>query len=91
MKLYGRIEQLTATTGANFPVVFKAMTPQLDTTPGKKLTGKVGVDPTVFSGSIANSFPNDFRGNLGWYFKSVDSTADACLLSNRSCRSGQNS
>lgn len=69
MKLYGRIEQLTATTGANFPVVFKAMTPQLDTTPGKKLTGKVGVDPTVFSGSIAKSFPNDFRGNWGGTLK----------------------
>ncbi len=69
MKLYGRIEQLTATTGANFPVVFKAMTPQLDTTPGKKLTGKIGADPTVFSGTIAKSFPNDFRGNWGGTLK----------------------
>jgi len=65
MKLYGRIEQLTATTGANFPITLKAMTPQLDTTPGKKLTGKVGADPSLYSGTIAKSFPSDFRGNWG--------------------------
>ncbi len=69
MKLYGRIEQLTATSGANFPVVFKAMTPQLDTTPDKKLTGKVGSDPALFPGTIAKSFPSDFRGNWGGTLK----------------------
>jgi hypothetical protein len=69
MKLFGRIEQLTGSTGASFPVVFKAMTPQMDNTPGKKLTGKVGAEPTVFSGNIAKSFPTDFRGNWGGTLK----------------------
>jgi hypothetical protein len=69
MHLYGRIEQLTGSTGASFPIVFKAMTPQMDTTPGKKLTGKVGVEPTVFSGNLAKSFPTDFRGNWGGALK----------------------
>lgn len=69
MKLYGRIEQLTATKGANFPIVLKAMTAQMDNTPSSKLSGKVGTDPTLFSGTIAKSFPSDYRGNWGGTLK----------------------
>jgi len=68
-KLYGRIEQLTATTGANFPIVLKSMTAQMDNTPSSKLSGKVGSDPTLFSGTIAKSFPSDYRGNWGGTLK----------------------
>jgi len=69
MKLYGRIEQLTATTGANFPIQLKSMTAQMDNTPSSKLSGKVGTDPTLFSGTIAKSFPSDYRGNWGGTLK----------------------
>jgi len=64
-KLYGRIEQLTAGTSASFPIVLKAMTAQMDNTPTKKLSGKTGEDSMNFSGTVAKTFPSDFRGNWG--------------------------
>lgn len=63
-KLYGRIEQISG-SGASFPV-FKTMTPQLDTSlaakPALKGQAQTGV---LFSGVVAKSFPEDYRGNWG--------------------------
>ncbi|MBP7576441.1 MAG: hypothetical protein KA794_07020 [Candidatus Obscuribacter sp.] len=63
-KLYGRIEQISG-NGATFPI-FKSMTPQLDTSlaakPALKGQAQSGV---LFSGTVAKSFPEDYRGNWG--------------------------
>lgn len=63
-KLYGRIEQISG-NGASFPV-FKSMTPSLDTSlaakPALKGQAQSGV---LFSGTVAKSFPEDYRGNWG--------------------------
>ena len=64
-KLYGRIEQITSGNGANFPIILKAMTPQLDNSLVKKPLSGAASEATMFSGTIAKSFPSDYRGNWG--------------------------
>jgi hypothetical protein len=64
-KLYGRIEQITSGNGANFPIILKAMTPQLDNSLAKKPLSGAATDVSMFSGTIAKSFPSDYRGNWG--------------------------
>ncbi|MBP9091799.1 hypothetical protein KBI23_12310 [bacterium] len=64
-KLYGRIEQITSGNGANFPIILKAMTPQLDNSLVKKPLSGAATDVSMFSGTIAKSFPSDYRGNWG--------------------------
>ncbi len=65
-KLYGRIEQITSTNGASFPVILKAMTPQLDLSLQKNKSMQSGASQTaLFSGTLAKSFPQDYRGNWG--------------------------
>ncbi len=64
-KLYGRIEQITSGNGANFPIILKAMTPQLDNSLVKKPISGAASEATMFSGTIAKSFPSDYRGNWG--------------------------
>ncbi len=65
-KLYGRIEQITASNGASFPVILKAMTPQLDLSMQKNKSLQSGASQTtMFSGTLAKSFPQDYRGNWG--------------------------
>ncbi len=65
-KLYGRIEQITSTNGASFPVILKAMTPQLDLSMQKNKSMQSGTtQTTMFSGTLAKSFPQDYRGNWG--------------------------
>lgn len=64
-KLFGRIEQISEVKGASFPIVLKAMTPQLDTSLDKsKLSGGAS-QTTMFSGTLARSFPQDYRGIWG--------------------------
>jgi hypothetical protein len=64
-KLYGRIEQITSGNGANFPIILKAMTPQMDNSLVKKPLSGAATDVSMFSGTIAKSFPSDYRGNWG--------------------------
>ncbi|HMP51665.1 MAG TPA: hypothetical protein PKD05_08925 [Candidatus Melainabacteria bacterium] len=61
MKLFGRIEQISASGDVKMPVL-KAMTAKLDPR-GKKV--ETGVDENVYSGSITQNFPTDFRGQWG--------------------------
>ena len=61
MKLFGRIEQISASGDVKMPVL-KAMTAKLDPR-GKKV--EAGVDENVYSGSITQNFPTDFRGQWG--------------------------
>ena len=65
VKLYGRIEQITASNGANFPIVLKAMTPSLDTSLQQKNLKAGASDTSLYSGTVAKSFPQDFRGTWG--------------------------
>jgi hypothetical protein len=61
-KLYGRIEELTGSAGASFPIQLKAMTPQMDT---RNTVHQVRVSTNAFSGKIVSSFPTDYRGTWG--------------------------
>jgi hypothetical protein len=62
-KLFGRIEQIADGPGAQFPVVLKAMTAKMDTSNRKPITGSAS--DSLYSGSLVNSFPTDYRGNWG--------------------------
>lgn len=64
-KLYGRIEQITSSNGASFPIILKAMTPKLDTSMQQKPLKGATADTSLFSGVVAKSFPTDYRGNWG--------------------------
>lgn len=63
MKLFGRIEQISASGDLKMPVL-KALTPQLDP---RGLTGKV--DESKYSGTIAKEFPSEFKGTWGGTLK----------------------
>ncbi len=60
--LYGRIEQLTSTAGAQFPIRLKAQTARMDLR-GNALQGAAG--ETLYSGTIVRSFPTSFEGVWG--------------------------
>lgn len=60
-KLYGRIEQIAGESGAQFPIVLKAMTAKMDTSK----TIKGGAAESLYSGSVVGSFPVDYRGTWG--------------------------
>lgn len=64
-KLYGRIEQIANSSGAQFPAL-KAQVPSLDNSlsPTGPIKGQATQD-SLFSGSIAKSYPQDYRGNWG--------------------------
>lgn len=70
--LYGRIEELSAGTGATLPLKLTAMTPMRDTSLDKKT-------PKALSGAITQTFPMDFRGtwsgDLQVYSFNYDRTA----------------
>jgi hypothetical protein len=63
--LFGRIEQIAGGNGASFPIVLKAMTPQLDTSLDKPKLSSGASQTTMFSGVLTKSFPSDYRGNWG--------------------------
>lgn len=70
-KLFGRIEQISAEGDVQMPT-FKAMTPKLDMRDPRLM--KAGVDESKYSGTIAKSYPEDFRGTWGgqisvWSYK----------------------
>lgn len=74
MVLYGRIEELSASTGATLQLgKMVAMTPMRDTSLDKK------TPPKTLSGSAVQSFPMDFRGtwsgDLQVYSFNYDKTA----------------
>lgn len=64
-KLYGRIEQIANGNGAQFPSL-KAQVPSLDTSLSKTepIKGQAQ-DYSMYSGTVAKSFPQDYRGNWG--------------------------
>lgn len=64
-KLFGRIEQIAGGNGASFPIVLKAMTPQLDTSLDKPKLSSGASQAAMFSGVLTKSFPSDYRGNWG--------------------------
>lgn len=67
-KLYGRIEEISKGAGASFPIVLKALTPQFDYSQQKVQKGQVQASSAVaslYSGTMAKSFPVDYRGNWG--------------------------
>lgn len=68
-KLFGRIEQITSGKGANFPIVFKAATPSLDTSLTASALKGQAQDITMYSGTVAKSFPEDYRGTWGGSLK----------------------
>jgi len=59
--LFGRIEQLTAGAGAQFPSL-KAQTAKMDT---RSVTLKAAASDNVFSGEVVRSFPTSFAGQYG--------------------------
>jgi hypothetical protein len=59
--LYGRIDQLTAGAGAQFPNL-KAQTAKMDT---RSVTLKATASDTFFSGEVVRSFPTSFEGQYG--------------------------
>jgi hypothetical protein len=59
--LYGRIDQLTAGAGAQFPNL-KAQTAHMDT---RGETLKATAADNVFSGEVVRSFPTSFEGQYG--------------------------
>jgi hypothetical protein len=59
--LYGRIDQLTAGAGAQFPNL-KAQTAKMDT---RGVTLKAAASDNVFSGEVVRSFPTSFEGQYG--------------------------
>jgi hypothetical protein len=61
IKLFGRIEQLSGSGGANFPVL-KAMAPKLDTRDPRL---KASVGSSHFSGTLVKSFPTNNEGTWG--------------------------
>ncbi len=73
-KLFGRIEQIASEGDVTMPVL-KAQTAKLDPR-GKPLAGSVGAtDNSGYSGTVATSFPTDFRGSWGgtmsvWSYRS---------------------
>lgn len=71
-KLFGRIEQIASEGEVTMPVL-KAQTPKLDPR-GKPLAG-FAADTGGYSGTVATSFPVDFRGSWGgtmsvWSYRS---------------------
>jgi hypothetical protein len=61
--LFGRIEELTAGTGAKFPSL-KAQVPKMDLS-GSQSTLKASAAETIYSGQIVRSFPSDMSGQWG--------------------------
>jgi hypothetical protein len=72
--LYGRIEQLAARTGAQFPVL-KEQTAQLDKrlAPGSVQKGQAN----AYSGTVVRAFPQQFDGTWGGHLKIWTSQMDA--------------
>lgn len=63
IRLYGRIEELTAGTGARIPLKMVAMQPVRDTSFDEpKLTGKA-TTLTASAKSVVQSYPIDYRGS----------------------------
>lgn len=70
-KLFGRIEQISGEGDVQMPT-FKALTPKLDMRDPRLM--KAGVDESKYSGTIAQAYPEDFRGTWGgqisvWSYK----------------------
>src|SRR5271169_5184871 len=61
-KLYGRIEEIIQSPGAQFPVVLKAQTAKMDTSNLAKLQQH---GEASFSGKKVRSFPEQFTGTWG--------------------------
>ncbi len=61
MKLFGRIEQISASGDVKMPVL-KAMTAKLDPR-GEKLQAKA--EESKYTGTITRNFPTDFQGQWG--------------------------
>ncbi len=72
--LYGRIEQIAGSTGAQFPIELKAQTAKLDTRERIKITQSG--QASVFSGSVVRSFPQQFTGVWGGHLKIWSSQID---------------
>lgn len=68
-KLYGRIEQITGGSGAQFPAL-KAQIPSMDNSlsPTGPIKGQAQSE-SLFSGTVAKSFPQDYQGNWGGNLK----------------------
>lgn len=62
LKLFGRIEQISAKGSVKMPVL-KALTPKMDTSRTQKLKAKT--EQNTYSGTIAKFFPSDFVGQWG--------------------------
>lgn len=60
--LYGRIEQIAGTAGAQFPVVLKPLQAQMDP---RALSLKGAATQGALRGSLVSAFPFDFSGNWG--------------------------
>jgi hypothetical protein len=60
--LFGRIEQLSATSGASFPSL-KAQTPMMD--PRGMLTAKATATAPLVAGAVVKSFPATYQGGWG--------------------------
>jgi len=63
IKLFGRIEQLSGSAGASFPVL-KAIAPKLDTR-DPRLKAAATSGSTRFTGEIVKSFPTNNQGTWG--------------------------
>jgi hypothetical protein len=61
--LFGRIEELTAGSGAKFPTL-KAQTPSFDLR-GQQNDLKASASQSMYSGQTVKSFPSDMSGNFG--------------------------
>jgi len=72
--LYGRIEQIAGSTGAQFPVVLRAQTAKLDARQKPKV---VQQGQASFSGLVVRSFPQQFSGVWGGHLKIWTSQIDS--------------
>jgi hypothetical protein len=60
--LYGRIEQIAGTSGAEFPIVLKSMQAKMDT---RGIQLKTGVGTNAIRGAVVKAYPFDYRGVWG--------------------------
>jgi hypothetical protein len=74
--LYGRIEQITGGSGAQFPVL-KEQTAMLDSRQLPSAIRKGKANANNYSGSVVRSFPQQFSGTWGGHLKIWTSQMDA--------------
>lgn len=67
-RLYGRIDQLMNSSGANIPKgVFKMETPKYDLTPPTEIAPSKAGEVKALTGYVTNSFPVDWKGTWSGY------------------------